>query len=93
MAVERIIAGLPSNTKNLMSEKQKKTIALHEAGHAVAGWFLKHAGGVGSLEHPVLFLASLLSDAPALACMGINASAIICTHPRTLVFLSVHHLW
>ncbi|CDI78685.1 AFG3 ATPase family protein, putative [Eimeria praecox] len=43
LAVERIIAGLPSNTKHLMSEKQKKTIALHEAGHAVAGWFLKHA--------------------------------------------------
>ncbi|CDJ42020.1 AFG3 ATPase family protein, putative [Eimeria tenella] len=43
MAVERIIAGLPSNTKNLMSEKQRRTIALHEAGHAVAGWFLKHA--------------------------------------------------
>ncbi|OEH75639.1 afg3 ATPase family [Cyclospora cayetanensis] len=43
MAVERTLAGLPSNTKSLMSDKQRKTIALHEAGHAVAGWFLKHA--------------------------------------------------
>lgn len=50
MAVERIIAGLPSNTKNLMSEKQRRTIALHEAGHAVAGWFLKHAGRASSLR-------------------------------------------
>ncbi|KAL8439763.1 hypothetical protein Efla_002665 [Eimeria flavescens] len=43
MAIERIIAGLPSNTKTLMSTKQRMTIAFHEAGHAVAGWFLKHA--------------------------------------------------
>ncbi|XP_026193577.1 uncharacterized protein LOC34619019 [Cyclospora cayetanensis] len=47
MAVERTLAGLPSNTKSLMSDKQRKTIALHEAGHAVAGWFLKHAGAWG----------------------------------------------
>ncbi|KAL8270547.1 hypothetical protein Esti_005518 [Eimeria stiedai] len=43
MAIERIIAGLPSNTKSLMSSKQRLTIAFHESGHAVAGWFLKHA--------------------------------------------------
>lgn len=43
MAIERIVAGLPSNTKSLMSDKQRTTIAFHESGHAVAGWFLKHA--------------------------------------------------
>lgn len=41
-AVDRVIGGLEK--KNLvMSPEEKKTVAFHEAGHAVAGWFLKHA--------------------------------------------------
>eukprot|EP00927_Polykrikos_kofoidii_P027404 TRINITY_DN2411_c0_g2_i1.p1 TRINITY_DN2411_c0_g2~~TRINITY_DN2411_c0_g2_i1.p1 ORF type:complete len:896 (-),score=169.82 TRINITY_DN2411_c0_g2_i1:158-2758(-) len=41
-ATERILGGLPK-TNNLMSAVQKRTVALHESGHAVAGWFLENA--------------------------------------------------
>jgi len=41
-ASERVMAGLPKNS-SLMSKQNKRTVAVHESGHAVAGWFLKHA--------------------------------------------------
>lgn len=41
-AVDRIIGGLEKKTK-VMTQKEKKTIALHEAGHATISWFLEHA--------------------------------------------------
>mmetsp|Transcript_45521 Transcript_45521/g.97586 ORF Transcript_45521/g.97586 Transcript_45521/m.97586 type:complete len:852 (-) Transcript_45521:241-2796(-) len=41
-ATERVMAGLPKAT-NLMGLEQRKTVALHESGHAVAGWFLEHS--------------------------------------------------
>ncbi|KAJ1554849.1 AAA ATPase afg3, partial [Nowakowskiella sp. JEL0078] len=45
-AIERVIAGLERKSRVLAPE-EKKIVAHHEAGHAVAGWFLKHA-------HPLL---------------------------------------
>ena len=45
-AIERVIAGLEK--KSLVLSKDERTrVAYHEAGHAIAGWFLKHA-------HPLL---------------------------------------
>ncbi|CAH2284748.1 AFG3 2 isoform X1 [Pelobates cultripes] len=41
-AIERVIGGLEKKTQVLQPE-EKKTVAFHEAGHAVAGWFLEHA--------------------------------------------------
>lgn len=41
-ATERVLGGLPK-TNSLMSPKEKETVALHESGHAVAGWFLEHS--------------------------------------------------
>ncbi|KAM7379906.1 hypothetical protein PAMP_005414 [Pampus punctatissimus] len=41
-AIERVIGGLEKKTQVLQLE-EKKTVAYHEAGHAVAGWFLEHA--------------------------------------------------
>uniref|UniRef100_UPI00358DF49F mitochondrial inner membrane m-AAA protease component AFG3L2 isoform X2 n=1 Tax=Myxine glutinosa TaxID=7769 RepID=UPI00358DF49F len=41
-AIERVIAGLEKKTQVLQPE-EKRTVAYHEAGHAVAGWFLEHA--------------------------------------------------
>ncbi|CAE6944550.1 FTSH10 [Symbiodinium sp. CCMP2456] len=41
-ATERILGGLPKQN-SLMSPAEKRTVALHESGHAVAGWFLEHA--------------------------------------------------
>merc|ERR1712156_205491 len=40
-AIERVIAGLEKKTQVLQPE-EKKTVAYHEAGHAVVGWFLEH---------------------------------------------------
>jgi AFG3 family protein len=40
-ATDRIIGGLESN--KIMSDHEKEIVAYHEAGHAVAGWFLEHA--------------------------------------------------
>merc|ERR1719174_117839 len=40
-ATDRVIGGLESN--KLISDKEKEIVAHHEAGHAVAGWFLEHA--------------------------------------------------
>ncbi len=41
-AVDRIIGGLEKKTK-VMTMAEKRTIALHEAGHATLSWFLEHA--------------------------------------------------
>lgn len=41
-AIERILWGLKKHN-NLMSSAEKRAVALHESGHAVAGWFLEHA--------------------------------------------------
>jgi cell division protease FtsH len=41
-AVDRVIGGLEKKNK-IISPNEKKIVAYHEAGHAVAGWFLEHA--------------------------------------------------
>jgi len=40
-ATERIIGGLES--KKVMSLEERRIVAYHEAGHAIAGWNLEHA--------------------------------------------------
>lgn len=40
-ATERVIAGIEK--KLPLSELERRTVAFHEAGHAVAGWFLKYS--------------------------------------------------
>ena len=41
-AVDRVIGGLEKKNK-IISPEEKMIVAYHEAGHAVAGWFLEHA--------------------------------------------------
>ena len=41
-AVDRIVGGLEKKNK-IISPKEKKTIAYHEAGHATVSWMLEHA--------------------------------------------------
>ena len=41
-AIERVIAGLERKSR-VLSKEEKTTVAYHEAGHAVCGWFLEHA--------------------------------------------------
>lgn len=47
MASERVTGGLEK--KRIMSLEERKIVAYHESGHAVASWFLK--GG-----HPLIKL-------------------------------------
>jgi AFG3 family protein len=40
-AIDRVIGGLEKKNK-LISPEEKKIVAYHEAGHAIAGWYLEH---------------------------------------------------
>jgi len=40
-AIERVSVGLEKKNR-ILSQQEKKTVAYHEAGHAVVGWFMKH---------------------------------------------------
>ncbi|KAH8926008.1 ATP-dependent metallopeptidase Hfl [Atractiella rhizophila] len=42
MALERVQIGLEKKSR-VLSAEEKKTVAYHEAGHAVVGWFLRNA--------------------------------------------------
>ncbi|MFI3315799.1 MAG: ATP-dependent zinc metalloprotease FtsH, partial [Rikenellaceae bacterium] len=41
-AIDRIIGGLERKSK-IITKKEKRTIAFHEAGHATVSWMLEHA--------------------------------------------------
>eukprot|EP00271_Cylindrocystis_brebissonii_P005137 TRINITY_DN17081_c0_g1_i1.p1 TRINITY_DN17081_c0_g1~~TRINITY_DN17081_c0_g1_i1.p1 ORF type:complete len:918 (-),score=218.58 TRINITY_DN17081_c0_g1_i1:2080-4833(-) len=40
-AIDRVIGGLEKR-KKVISKEERRTVAYHEAGHAVVGWFLEH---------------------------------------------------
>ena len=40
-AIDRVIGGLEKKN-TLITPEEKKVVAYHEAGHAIAGWFLEH---------------------------------------------------
>jgi cell division protease FtsH len=44
-AIDRVIAGLEKKNK-LISPEEKRIVAYHEAGHAIAGWFSKYTDPV-----------------------------------------------
>ena len=41
-AIDRVIGGLEKKSR-VISQEERKTVAYHEAGHAVVSWFLQHA--------------------------------------------------
>jgi cell division protease FtsH len=41
-AIDRVIGGLEKKNK-IISPEEKSIVAYHEAGHAIAGWYLPHA--------------------------------------------------
>ncbi|XBI20191.1 ATP-dependent zinc metalloprotease FTSH 3, mitochondrial isoform X1 [Aegilops tauschii subsp. strangulata] len=41
-AIDRVIGGLEKKN-TVISKLERRTVAYHESGHAVAGWFLEHA--------------------------------------------------
>jgi len=69
-AIERVIVGLERKSR-VLSVEEKKTVAYHEAGHAICGWFLEHADpllkvsiiprGTGALGYAQVSLYALLS--------------------------------
>jgi AFG3 family protein len=40
-ATERVIGGI--ERKSIMSTEERRRVAYHEAGHAVAGWYLENS--------------------------------------------------
>ncbi len=44
-AIERVVAGLEKKNK-IISPGEREIIAYHEAGHAIAGWYLEHTDPV-----------------------------------------------
>src|SRR5690606_6797362 len=44
-AIDRVIGGLEKKNK-IISPEEKRIVAYHEAGHAIAGWFLEHVDPV-----------------------------------------------
>ena len=45
-AVDRVVGGIERKSSTIMSPKEKRTTAYHEAGHAVVGWLLPYADPV-----------------------------------------------
>lgn len=41
-AIDKVVGGLERRSR-VISPEEKRIVAFHEAGHAVAGWFLEHA--------------------------------------------------
>ena len=41
-AIERVIGGIEKKSK-ILTKEERVTVAYHEAGHAICGWFLEHA--------------------------------------------------
>lgn len=50
-ATERIIGGLEK--KVVITPEERKTVAYHESGHAVAGWFLEHSNPLLKVRIPL----------------------------------------
>src|SRR3546814_9751615 len=60
-AIDRVIGGLEKKNK-IISPEEKRIVAYHESGHAIAGWFFEHADpllkvsivprGVAALGYP-----------------------------------------
>merc|ERR1712203_814898 len=49
-AVERVIGGLEQ--KRIVSDDERRTVAVHESGHAIMGWFLE--GGAPLLKLTII---------------------------------------
>ena len=75
-AIERVIAGLERKSR-VLSLEEKKTVAYHEAGHAVCGWFLEHAD-------PLLKVSIIPRGVGALGyaqvCQFISLNNLLLTH-------------
>ena len=53
-----MVAGLEKKT-NVLQPEEKKTVAYHEAGHAVVGWFLEHADPLLKVKYRYFHLSMI----------------------------------
>lgn len=60
-AIERVVAGLEKKSMVIQPD-EKKVIAYHEAGHAVVGWFLRHADPLMKVRKPISKSSKTFSD-------------------------------
>ena len=74
-AIERVIGGMEKKTQ-VLQPSEKKTVAYHEAGHAVCGWFLEHASPLLKVAITTLPLVirNTMSMSQALKCRHIDVS-------------------
>ena len=49
VAIERVVAGLEKKTR-VMNERERKTVAYHESGHALVAALLPHADPVAKIS-------------------------------------------
>jgi AFG3 family protein len=47
--IERVVAGLAKKNR-VLSDAERKTVAYHEAGHAIVGWFLERMPALASMR-------------------------------------------
>ena len=73
-----MVAGLEKKT-NVLQPEEKKTVAYHEAGHAVVGWFLEHAD-------------PLLKVSLNLDCVRLGVEDYHCLHTHCSLFVRVPSL-
>ena len=74
-AMIKVIVG-PQKKSKVISDKSKKLTAYHEAGHAVASYYLKNHDEV---HHILSFLQAVQADTP---CISPKKTEIICQRPK-----------
>lgn len=77
-ANDRVIGGLEKRISS-MTLKEKEMIAHHEAGHAVAGWFLENAEPLLKVTVCLAIISLSPSPSPSLSeCRGLYRVPFLC---------------
>lgn len=79
-AIERVVVGLERKSR-ILSPEEKKTVAYHEAGHAVSGWFLEHA-------HPLLKVSIIPRGVGALGYASVCDFTLYCFRSHSDNYIS-----
>jgi cell division protease FtsH len=94
-AIDRVIGGLEKKDK-LISPEERKTVAYHEAGHAVVGWFLEHADPLLKVSHhstaPACCVTCTFPPCSAAVRPTFHLMRLLCLLCWDTVSLPSHHL-
>lgn len=69
-AIDRVIGGLEKKDK-IISVEERRTVAYHESGHAVVGWFLQYAEPLLKVRAAAKRVAAALVSL-LFACKGVH---------------------